>query len=135
MKRCEKCKNYYPDEMKLCPHCSLLPPRLFPNFYLYLVLSIAAITCAVRFRPFLGSPSYPRVSMGMLWTAFIIFTVFSVVFVFVCVTVLRDYNNRTFKGRLSKGEINCFVRMKKHIEAGNHRYTNGKYCEICGKKK
>lgn len=135
MKKCEKCKNYIPDGMKICPHCSLLPPRLFPNFYLYLALSVVAIVCAVRFRPFMGSPSYPQVSMGMLWTAFIIFTVFALIFLFVCFTVLRAHKNRTFKGRLSKSEVNYFVNTKKHIEADKHSYSNGKYCEVCGKKK
>lgn len=135
MKKCDKCKNYIPDGMKLCPHCSLLPPRLFPNFFLYLALSVAAIACAVRFRPFWGSPAYPQVSMGMLWTAFIIFAVFALIFVFVCITVLRDYKNRSFKGKLTKGEVNYFVNMKKHIEGGKHSYDNGKYCAVCGKRK
>ena len=135
MKKCDNCKNYIPEGMKLCPHCALLPPRLFPNFFLYLALSAVAVVCAVRFRPFAGAPSYPQVSMGMLWTAFLIFSVFALIFVFVCLTTFGAYKNRTYKGRLTKQEVAQFVRMKKHIEAGKHRYDNGKYCTVCGKKK
>ena len=135
MKRCEKCHEYIPEGMKICPHCGLLPPRLFPNFYLYAVLSCVAIACAVYFRPFLGSPAYPQVAKGMLWVSFSIFAVFALVFIFVSFTVLRAYKNRTYKGKLTKAEVTRFVNMKKHIESGRHVYENGKYCKICGHKK
>ena len=135
MRKCENCKNKIPDGMKICPHCGLLPPRLFPNFFLYLALTAVAIVCAVRFRPFLGAPAYPQVTMGMLWTSFIIFAVFALIFLFVSLTLLNAYRNRTYKGKLTKAEVNRFVNMKKHIETGNHVYEDGKYCVVCGHKK
>lgn len=135
MNKCENCNNHIPDGMKICPHCGLLPSKLFPYFYLYMVLTFIAVGCAVHFRPFLGSPAYPKVTMGMLWVSFLIFAVFGCIFLFVSLVMLRNYKNRSFRERLTKQEVIRFVNMKDHIKAGRHSYENGKYCSICGHKK
>ena len=69
MRECEKCGNYIPDGMKICPHCGKLPPTLWPQFGVYAVLTIVAIVCAVYFRPFLNGPVIGEVSQGVLWVA------------------------------------------------------------------
>ena len=135
MTKCENCKNKIPDGMKICPHCGLLPPRLFPKFWLYLVLTLIAIGSAAYFRPFADPPAGDSVSVGTLWAAFVIFTVFALIFAFVCLVLGSGYARRSYRGRLTKAEVNSFVAMKKHIEAGHHTYDKGVYCTVCGRKK
>ena len=81
-----------------------LPPTLRPQFGVYAVLTIVAIVCAVYFRPFLNGPAIGEVSQGVLWVAVIIFIVFAVIFLGVSVIIMRDYKNRTYRGKLTTGE-------------------------------
>lgn len=120
--------------MKICPHCSLLPPTLYPQFFLYLVLTLIATTSAAYFRPFLNGPVVEKTASIGLWAAFVVFAVLAIFFAFVTLVLLRAYKNRSYKGKLTKAERDYFIRMKKHIEAGNHKYE-GKYCTICGHRK
>jgi len=135
MTTCPKCKNLIPEGMKLCPHCGLLPPRLFPKFFLYILMTAVAVISAVIFRPFAGAPQAESVSMGVLWSAFVIFCVFALIFIFVSVVLWRDYSRRSYRGRLTKSEVARFVRMKKHIEQGNHSYGKNGFCTVCGAKR
>lgn len=136
MRECEKCGNYIPDGMKICPHCGKLPPTLWPQFGVYAVLTIVAIVCAVYFRPFLNGPVIGEVSQGVLWVAAVIFIVFGVIFLGVSVIILRDYKNRTYRGKLTKQERERFVKMKQHIESKRHFYEKElDYCTVCGNKK
>lgn len=120
--------------MKICPHCSLLPPTLYPQFFLYLVLTLIATASAVYFRPFLNGSVVEKTASIGLWAAFVVFAVLAMFFAFVTLVLLRAYNNRSYKGKLTKAERDYFIRMKKHIEAGKHKYE-GKYCAICGHRK
>lgn len=136
MKQCEKCNNYIPDGMKICPHCGKLPPTLWPQFYLYALLAAVAVACAVYFRPFLAGPAIGEVSNGVLWVAMVIFAVFALIFIGVCFIVARDYANRSFKEPLTKAERARFINMKQHIEAKRHFYENDlPHCTVCGYKK
>ncbi len=136
MRECEKCKNFIPEGMKICPHCGKLPPTLWPQFYLYAVLTIVAVVCAVYFRPFLSGPAIGEVSTGVLWVAMVIFAVFGLIFLGVCVIVARDYSHRSFREPLTKQERLRFVNMKQHIESNRHFYENDvPYCTVCGHRK
>lgn len=135
MTRCENCKNKIPDGMKICPHCGLLPPRLFPKFWLYLLLTLIAIVSAAYFRPFADPPAAGSVPAGTLWAAFVIFTVFALIFAFTCFVLGSSFARRTYKGRLTKAEVDRFVAVKNHIEAGRHTYDKGGYCTVCGHRK
>ena len=104
--------------MKICPHCSGLPPTLFPHFFVYLALTCVAIGAAVYFRPFLDGPASGQVVNGVLWAAFTIFVFFAIIFTCVCVIVAKDYSHRRFKGKLTKAERIRFINMKQHIESG-----------------
>ncbi len=134
MRKCEHCKNMIPEDMKICPHCGLLPPTLYPQFFLYLALTLIAAFAAFYYRPFLNGPALGAAAEGTLWVAFCIFAVFMLIFGFVSVVLLRAYKNRSYKGKITKAERDYFIRMKKHIEAGSHKYE-GKYCTICGHRK
>ena len=129
MRECENCHNLIPEGMKICPHCSGLPPTLFPHFFVYLALTCVAIGAAVYFRPFLDGPASGQVVNGVLWAAFTIFVFFAIIFTCVCVIVARDYSHRRFKGKLTKAERIRFINMKQHIESGRHFYDkrNGEY--------
>lgn len=135
MRECENCHNLIPEGMKICPHCSGLPPTLFPHFFVYLALTCVAIGAAVYFRPFLDGPASGQVVNGVLWAAFTIFVFFAIIFTCVCVIVARDYSHRHFKGKLTKAERIRFINMKQHIESGRHFYDKGEYCTVCGHKK
>lgn len=65
MRECENCHNLIPEGMKICPHCSGLPPTLFPHFFVYLALTCVAIGAAVYFRPFLDGPASGQVVNGV----------------------------------------------------------------------
>ena len=135
MRKCDNCKNLIPEDMKICPHCGLLPPTLYPQFFLYAALTVIALICAVYFRPFAGGTVIGSASSGVLWAAFVIFLLFALVFLAVAVILLRAYRNRSFKQPLTKAERARFIRMKQHIESGHHYYEDGKYCSVCGHKK
>ena len=120
--------------MKICPHCGLLPPTLYPQFFLYLALTLIAAASAVYFRPFLDGPAIKNAGSIGLWAAFIVFVVFALIFAFVTLVLLRAYKNRSYKGKLTKAERDYFIKMKKHIELGRHSF-DGKYCTVCGKRK
>lgn len=135
MRKCYKCSNLIPEGMQICPHCGKLPPRLFPQFFVFAFLAVFAAGCAVYFRPFLDSPVAGQVKQGILWVAFVIFVLFALIFLWVSSILLRDYRSRSFKGKLSKAEVERFVKMKKHIESGRHFYEKGQYCTVCGHKK
>lgn len=136
MEKCSKCGNYIPQDMKICPHCGLLPPTLWPHFYVYALLTVIAIVCAVYFRPFASGPVVGQVSRGALWAAFVIFVIFGIIFLGVSIILLNEYRHRTYRGKLTKAERQRFVLMKQHIEANKHVYEEGLgYCTVCGKKK
>ena len=100
------------------------------------MLTIVAIVCAVYFRPFLNGPVIGEVSQGVLWVAAVIFIVFGVIFLGVSVIIMRDYKNRTYRGKLTKQERERFVKMKQHIESKRHFYEKElDYCTVCGHKK
>ncbi len=122
--------------MKICPHCGKLPPMLWPQFGVYAVLTIIALVCAVYFRPFLNGPAAGEVSQGVLWVAMVIFIVFGLIFLGVSIIIARDYNNRSYRGKLTKQERERFVKMKQHIESNRHFYEKDiAYCTVCGHKK
>ena len=136
MREFENCKNYIPEGMKICPHCGKLPPTLWPQFGVYAVLTLVAFVCAVYFRPFLSGPAIGEVSQGVLWVAMVIFVVFGLIFLGVSVIIMRDYKNRTYRGKLTKQERERFVKMKQHIESNRHFYEKGEsFCSVCGHKK
>ena len=122
-----------PDNMKICPHCSLLPPKRFPLVQ-YSALTLIALFAAFYFRPFMDGPAIKSASTGTLWVAFVVFTVFALIFAFVALVLFRAYRNRSYKGKITNAERDYFVRMKKHIESGHHNF-DGKYCTVCGKRK
>ncbi len=122
--------------MKICPHCGKLPPTLWPQFGVYAVLTLIALVCAVYFRPFLNGPAAGEVSQGVLWVAMAIFIVFGLIFLGVSIIIARDYNNRSYRGKLTKQERERFVKMKQHIESNRHFYEKDiAYCTVCGHKK
>jgi len=121
--------------MKICPHCGKLPPTLYPQFVLYLILTLVALGAAFFFRPFLEGPYIGEVVIGVLWAAFVIFCFFGLIFAFVCIALLNDYSNRSYKGKLTKAERLRFIKMKQHIESGRHFYERGNYCTVCGQRK
>lgn len=133
MRKCDKCNNCIPDGMRICPHCGKLPPRLFPQFFIFAFLAIFAVGCAVYFRPFLDSPVAGQVKPLVLWVSFVIFLIFAVIFAWVSSVLLRDYRARSFREKLSDEEVLRFVNMKKHIESGRHFFENGSdTCSVCG---
>ena len=122
--------------MKICPHCGKLPPSLWPQFYLYALLTVIAFVCAVYFRPFLNGPVIGETAIGVLWVAEIVFLIFGIIFINVSVIVAKDYANRSFKEKLTKQERIRFINMKQHIDAGRHFYDEGGlYCTVCGHKR
>ena len=136
MRECESCKNLIPDKMRICPHCGKLPPTLWPQFYLYVVLTLIAFGCAVYFRPFLNGPMIGEAAMGVLWVAEIIFLIFGIIFINVSIIVAKDYAKRSFEEMLTKQERIRFMNMKQHIAAGRHFYDEGgAYCTVCGHKR
>lgn len=136
MRECEHCQNMIPDKMRICPHCGKLPPTLWPQFYIYALLTLIAFGCAVYFRPFLNGPAIGEAATGVLWVAEIVFLVFGIIFINVSIIVAKDYSNRSFKEKLIKQERIRFVNMKQHIEAGRHFYDEGGvYCTVCGHKR
>ena len=130
MKVCKNCRNAIPEGMRVCPHCEKMPPRLFPNFYLYLFLTLVALGSAVYFRPFAGGRMLGELSTGTLWASFCIFLLFTAVFAFVCMAVLRDC--RKAKLKLSRAEAVQYKNVCRHIAAGRHYYDNGEFCTVCG---
>ncbi len=135
MQQCEKCGNYIPAGMKICPHCGLLPPTLWPQLGVYVFLTLVAFVCAVYFRPVLGGPVIGEVSNGVLWVAAVIFILFGLIFLGVSVIIARDYKNRSYRGKLTKQERARFVNMKQHIESNRHFYEKDVcYCTVCGHK-
>lgn len=136
MRDCKKCGNRIPDGMKICPHCGKLPMRLGGKFVLYIFLTLVAVCSAVVFRPFLAGPYVGRESQAMLWIAFVVFSLFALVFLCVVLIMWHDYSHRTVREKLSVVEVQRFVNMKKHIESKHHFYENGgRYCSVCGYKK
>lgn len=136
MRECESCGNYIPDKMKLCPHCGALPPVLWPHFYVYALLTVIAAAAGVYFRPFGNGPVQGELSQGTLWVALVVFCVFFLIFLFVSIILLRDYNRRSYRGKLTKAERTRFINMKKHINSGRHFYDKElPYCTVCGHKK
>jgi len=134
MKICKNCKNAIPDGMKLCPHCEKLPPQLFPIFYVYMLLTLTALAAAVYFRPFANDAMLEKVSVGMLWVAFVIFIIFALLFIFVSTAVLRDCRHVPHSERLSRQETVRYKNMRRHISAGRHYYTDSEYCNVCGRR-
>ena len=112
MRECEQCKNMIPDKMRICPHCGKLPPTLWPQFYLYVVLTLIAFGCAVYFRPFLNGPVIGQTATGVLWVAEVVFLIFGIIFLNVSIIVMKDYRNRSFKDKLTKPERERFIKMK-----------------------
>ncbi|MDO4816704.1 MAG: hypothetical protein Q4A83_08965 [Bacillota bacterium] len=135
MKVCNNCRNGIPDGMKICPHCSKLPPQLFPNFYLYLVLTIVALGASVYFRPFANVSMLEQVSVGMLWVAFVIFAIFGLLFAFVSVAVFRDCKHIPASEKLGRSEITRYKNMCRHISAGRHYYAQDDFCTVCGHRR
>ena len=136
MRECEYCKNMIPEKMRICPHCGKLPPTLWPQVYLYALVTLIAFGCAVYFRPFLNGPVIGEAAAGVLWVAEVVFLIFGVIFLNVSIIVAKDYSNRSFKEKLTKQERVRFINMKQHIEAGRHCYDEGGvYCTVCGHKR
>lgn len=136
MRDCKKCGNRIPDGMKICPHCGKLPMRLGGKFVLYIFLTLVALCSAVIFRPFLAGPYVGKESQAMLWIAFVVFSLFALIFLCVVLIMWHDYSHRTVREKLSVVEVQRFVNMKKHIESNHHFYENGgRYCSVCGYKK
>lgn len=135
MRECERCHNRIPDKMRICPHCGVLPPSLWPRFYVYAVMTLVAIASAVLFRPFLNGMYIGEVSNGVLWAAFTVFVFFALIFICVCLVTAKDYSRRSFKEPVSKAERIRFINMKQHIESGRHFYEKGQYCTVCGRRK
>ncbi len=136
MTECENCKSLIPENMKICPHCGKLPPTLWPQFFLYVLLTVVAFGSAAYFRPFLNGPVIGEAAVGVLWVALVIFIIFGIIFLNVSIIVMKDYKNRSFKGKLTKAERQRFIKMKQHIDGGRHFYDEGgMYCTVCGHKK
>lgn len=135
MKVCNNCRNAIPDGMKICPHCTKMPTQLFPNFYIYLALTIVATVSAVCFRPFAVGKAAAQLSTGMLWVSFCIFAVFALIFAFVCLTVLSDYKNTKPEHRMSVAEINRYNNTRRHINEGRHVCGPDGFCTVCGKRR
>lgn len=135
MKQCKNCRNGIPDGMKICPHCGKLPPRLFPNFYIYLVLMLVAFGAAVYFRPFSNAAMLAKVAAGTLWVSFCIFLIFGLLFAFVSITVLRDCRSVPKSERLTGAETIRYKNMRKHIAAGRHYYAQDDFCTVCGHRR
>lgn len=135
MRECERCHNRIPERMKICPHCGMLPPTLWPRFYVYTVMLLVAIGSAVLFRPFLDGPYIGELSVVVLWAAFAVFVLFAIIFAGVCIITAKDYSNRSFRDRLSKEERIRFINMKQHIESGRHFYEKDSFCTVCGHRR
>lgn len=135
MKTCKNCRNGIPDGMKICPHCGKLPPQLFPNFYLYLVLTAVAVASAVCFRPFSVGKFGGQLSSGMLWVSFCVFVIFALIFASVCLVVYADCKRAGKGEKLSRAEITRFKNMRRHIAAGRHYYANDEFCTVCGHRR
>lgn len=136
MQECPSCHNLIPKDMKICPHCGKLPPKLFPQFAVYLALTVVAFLAAFYFRPFMNPAMAAQLSTAMMWISFVIFIVFGIIFLAVSFVIWKDYSRRSFRGHLSSAEVQRFVNMRQHIETEHHFYRAGdKYCSVCGKKK
>lgn len=135
MKICKNCRNGIPDGMKTCPHCGKLPPQLFPNFFLYLVLTLVAFGAAVYFRPFANAAMLEKTSSAMLWVAFVIFIVFGLLFAFADVAVFKDCKSVPAEEKPSRAEVTRYKNMRRHISAGRHYYAQDDFCCVCGRRR